>query len=498
MADASRSGSENDSLLDLYGHAISAPESIERRDPTSQQPTLPQADPLFTLEDEDPERSRWIHRDKLALIESHELQEAGIKLPRHSSLHGRSGSRSRSRKSHSRGASRDLPVAGNQEQEHELLPRREGKRPRTRSPQKQHQDLERPLADIPDYDLRMPEEIASDSSPVYRQQGLRSSSSRIPLPTSTAVPIPQEHRERHTPLPRSRGASGSWPAGDEDGVGYNKLRRRSQSVGSAVLLDGDEPLKSNGASNGVDHVLNIESPISISKQHTVETKATPSNHARKASATLRNVTEPQKARVASTTPRSSPASLPRSRSGLEPRPATAVNRLEGDAPWIADMYKPDPRLPPDQQLVPTHAKRLQQKQIEEEAKSNASTPPQISDFNPVAVHTQNGLRPPSPSVARSPRDLNEKSPAENQAGWPLNVSPKPSMTNANGNANSNGGGNSPGGASDHAGYSTIPKVRSTPTIGSAPSPKLDQQPMRREIEKQVKEKEPSCACCIVM
>ena len=498
MADASRSGSENDSLLDLYGHPISASESMERRDRTSPHHTLPQADPLFTLEDEDPERSRWIHRDKLAMIESHELQEAGIKLPRHSSLHGRSGSRSRSRKSHSRGPSRDLPGAGNQEQEHELLPRREGKRPRTRSPQKQQQEPEMALAEIPDYDLRTPEEIASDSSPGYRQQGLRSSSSRIPLPTSTAMPIPQEHRERHTPLPRSRGASGSWPSGDEDGVGYNKLRRRSQSVGSPVLLDGDETQKSNGTSNGVNLPLNIESPMSVSKQHNAETKVTPPNHARKGSATLRNVSEPQKARAGPTTPRSSPASLPRSRSGIEPRPATAITRLEGDAPWIADMYKPDPRLPPDQQLVPTHAKRLQQKQLEEEAKSNVSTPPQNSDFNPVAVHTQNGLQPPSPSVARSPRDLNEKSPAENQAGWPLNVSPKPSMTNANGSANGNGGGSSPGGASDHAGYSTIPKVRSTPPIGSAPSPKLDQQPMRREIEKQVKEKEPSCGCCIVM
>ena len=498
MADASRSGSENDSLLDLYGHPISVAESMERRDRTSPQPTLPQADPLFTLEDEDPERSRWIHRDKLAMIESHELQEAGITLPRHSSLHGRSGSRSRSKKSHSRGPSRDLPVAGNQEQEHELLPRREGKRPRTRSPQKQQQEAEMAVADIPDYDLRTPEEIASDSSPVYRQQGLRSSSSRIPLSTSTAMPIPQEHRERHTPLPRMRGASGSWPSGDEDGVVYNKLRRRSQSVGSQILLDGEEPLKSNGTSNGINHVSNADSPMSISKQHTAETKVTPSNHARKASATLRNVSEPQKARVASTTSRSSPALQPKSRSGVESRPATAIDRLEGEAPWIADMYKPDPRLPPDQQLVPTHAKRLQQKQLEEEAKANASTPPRSLDFNPVAVHTQNGLQPPSPSVARSPRDLNEKSPAENQAGWPLNVSPKPSIANVNGSTNSNRGGNSPSGASDHAGYSTIPKVRSTPPIESTPSPKLDQQPMRREIEKQVKEKEPSCGCCIVM
>jgi len=33
-------------------------------------------------------------------------------------------------------------------------------------------------------------------------------------------------------------------------------------------------------------------------------------------------------------------------------------RPEGDAPWLAEMYKPDPRLPQEEQIIPTHAKRL--------------------------------------------------------------------------------------------------------------------------------------------
>jgi len=33
------------------------------------------------------------------------------------------------------------------------------------------------------------------------------------------------------------------------------------------------------------------------------------------------------------------------------------------------MYKPDPRLPPDQQMLPTHAKRLAQEQWEKEGKT---------------------------------------------------------------------------------------------------------------------------------
>lgn len=503
LADASRSGSENDSLLDLYGHPISTAGTMERRERTPPQPALPQADTLFTLEDEDPERSRWIHRDKLALIESHELQEAGIKLPRNSSLRGRSGSKSKGRKSHSRGASRDLPIAGRHEQEREVLPAREGRRQRDESPQKQQQEqIEATSTDMAEFDLRTPEEVASDpySSPMYRQQGLRSSSSRIPLPKSSPMPIPQEHRERHTPLPRTRGASGTWASGDEDRIGYNKLRRRSQSVGSQVLLDDGEPLNFNGTPNKVTNDSNTPSPYtSPSKQRIGETKVASSNNARKASAALRNVSEPQKSRATSTTPGASPANRPKSRSGLEPRPATAVKRPEGEAPWIADMYKPDPRLPPDQQLIPTHAKRLQQKQLGQQTKVDASTPPPKRDFDPLAVHTQNGLQPPSPSIARSPRDLNEKSPAENQAGWPLNVSPKESVT-ISGSPNGNGGGNSPGAASDHAGYSTIPKVKNTPPTGSAPTLKPDQQPMRREMEQKVKEKEKEkgCGCCVVM
>ena len=499
VADVSRSGSENDSIFDLYGHPISASESVERRENSPPQPALPQPDPLFTLEDEDPERSRWIHRDKLALIESHELQEAGIKLPRHSSLRGRSNSRSKSRKLHSRGPSRDLPASGGQEQAQDSLPAKGGKRQRTRSPQKKQQDEEVPHLSAAELDLRTPEDIASDpfTNQMYRQQGLRSSSSRIPLPTSSPMPIPQEHRERHTPLPRTRGTSGNWTLGDEDGIRYNQLRRRSQSVGSQILLDDGEPLNFHGTANGVSKDSSSQSPSTSPSTQRLGGKVVQSSHARKASAALRNVSEPQ-GRTTSTTSRSSPATRPKSRSGLEPRPATAINRPEGEAPWLADMYKPDPRLPQDEQLIPTHAKRLQQKALEEQAKANASTPPKRRDFSPVAVHTQNGLQPPSPAVARSPRDLNEKSPAENQAGWPLNGSPKPSMTNSSVSVGNNEGKNSPGGVNDHAGYRTIPKVRSTPPIGSAPSPKPDTQPMRREMEEKLKEKEKGCGCCLVM
>ena len=489
IATTSRSGSENDSLLDLYGQPISAAESMERRERTPPQPPLPQpySEPLYKFEGEDPDGSRWIHRDKLAEIEKNELQEAGIKLPRQSSLRSRSNSRSRGRKSHSRGPSRDLPVSNGQVQPYESLPSHDSKRQRTRSPQKQQLEEDDPAPLEPaDFDLRTPEEIADDplANQMYRQQGLRSSSSRIPLPTSSPMPIPQEHRERHTPLPRTRGASGNWPSCDEDGIGYNRLRLRSQSVGSQVLLDDGDSVNITSTPNAVADLKNA-SPSSSPSKRVTNTKTVPSAHARKASATLRNVSGSQKA--------ASPATRPKSRSGLEPRPATAINRPEGEAPWVADMDQPDPRLPPDQQLIPTHAKRLQQKQLEEQA--NGLTPPK-REFSPVAVHTQNGLQLPSPAVTRSLRDLNEKSPAENQAGWPLKVSPKPSMNNVNGSTGGNAGNISPNGASDHGGYRTIPKVQNPPPVAASPKP--DSQPIRREIEEKVRENDKGCGCCVIM
>jgi len=48
------------------------------------------------------------------------------------------------------------------------------------------------------------------------------------------------------------------------------------------------------------------------------------------------------------------------------RPRTAVHRPEGDPPWLASMYAPDPRLPPEQQMLPTHAKRMAREQWEKD------------------------------------------------------------------------------------------------------------------------------------
>lgn len=466
LSDVSRSGSEPDSLLDLYGHPRSRVGSGDHVDRTDAKETL-------YLDDEDPEHSRWIHRDKLALIESHEMQEAGIKMSRIGSSNSKSnGPTEHSLHNEERGHRQDLYDA------------EEGKQSKLRSSSPQ-QEPEENQDHVIQFDLRTLEEIATaphsahNSPPAYRHQGLRSSSSRIPLPKSSPVPIPHEHIARNTPLNRTRGASGNWSAGDEDSISYNKIRSRSHSVGSQVLLDDGEQLD--------------ETPsTSPSKRTAVKTGQASSGGARKATSALRNASDSSKPRTASTTYRSSPGQRPKSRSGLESRPATAINRPEGDPPWLATMYKPDPRLPPDQQLLPTHAKRLQQ---EKQEKDGILAPTLDEDANHITIHNQDELQPSTagnnPETPTAGDNLESSTSGnnseaqgvpENESSWPLKTSP----------AKENG---SPGlGGTEHGGYSTIPKVQSPPPISTAASPKPAQQPKEEE---QVP-KERGCGCCVVM
>lgn len=423
----------------------------------------------FYFDDEDPEHSRWIHRDKLALIESHEMQEAGIKLPRSGRATSKSnGTRAPLReplREPSREQSRDR--YGNGPQDHEV----DIEGTKFQRPLKNDDESERKSGDIPGPEILKSETsieplFSTTNSPIiYRQQGMRSSSSRIPVPKSIPLPLPQGITDRHALSQRKRGASGNWGGGDEEGIFYGKTRSRSQSVGSQVLLD-DGDL--------------VESPSASPTKHQAG-KGGPSpstGNARKATNALRNASDPQKSRpTPSTTYKPPPSQRPKSRSGLEPRPATAVNRPEGDPPWLATMYKPDPRLPPEQQLLPTHAKRMQQ----ERKTGSGST--FDGDFGPLAAHTHDGLQILPPSSLPAEKDEMEK-PATPEPGWPLKSLPN----------KENG---SPGTAgTDHGGYSTIPKVQSSPNpaAGVGSTPRVTQQLQQQQPGKASR----GCPCCVVM
>ena len=472
-SDLSRSGSEPDSLLDLYGRPRSHVDNADRSKKIDNQEKL-------LIDDEDPEQSRWIHRDKLALIESHEMQEAGIQVPRLP----RSSSKSNRKKGHTRQqsherSSSEVPlhnVEAETDQSQRLSNGHGG---------------EQTLEGEPSFDFRTSDEIAQEAYstaitlPVHRQPGTRSSSSRIPLPKSSPMPIPQEHIDRNTPLTRTRGASENWSTGDDDGMGYNKGRSRSHSVGSQVLLEDGQPL-SDAPNPAVSHGNHGSPSTSPTKRLGVKSGQVTSSGARKATVALRNVSDPQKTRNASNTYRSSPSQRPKSRSGLESRPATAVNRPEGDPPWLATMYKPDPRLPPDQQILPTHAKRMQQE------KDGTSGHPS-GEFISSAEQAENRLHPKSPSPLNS--DVNGKfDEVDGEPGWPLRELP---ATRADGSSDPAGT------AEQHAGYSTIPKVQNTPPLGQAaeaaasgsqPAPQLSTAKPGDKSEKTSR----YCGCCVLM
>lgn len=429
------------------------------------------------FDDEDSERSRWIHRDKLAKIESQELQQAGYQLPPQYGTASRLDA----------GRERSLDGYGNDmngdHSEHYQVGRVE-KRQRVASPIPAYEEDYDEQA--PNFDPRTPEEVAADPyeegepPQMYRQTGLRASSSRIPLSTSSPMPIPQDYIERNTPLPRKRGYSGGWSGGDEDGLMYSKTRSRSYSVGSQILLDDAE--RHNGTPTPASR------PVSRSMAQTSPGKAklpgkpAPVSGARKISAANRIASGQQNPRSQSSANRSSPSQRPGTRSG-ESRPTSAINRPEGDPPWLATMYKPDPRLPPDQQLLPTHAKRLQQEQWEKEGKYGSTFD---KEFTPLAIHTHKGLQPPLPAAADPQPERKE----EERTAWPLRTTlMSPTLSNSR-----------PGtGGTEHGGYSTIPRVQSTPPPGSVQSPKKVQHPTRmQDLPKEEGRKKDGCGCCIVM
>lgn len=467
----SKSTSEPDSLIDMYKmpntRSNSKVDLSEKRGNNTD--TGPHEDDL---------NNKWIHRDKLAKIESEELQAAGINLATTRRPMSKSGNRRAPSRNNSTGTTNGVE---------EPIPQspQEAKRRRPSSPVVEDTEEE---PEHMNWDLRTSEEIAAEaaeekqSSQMYSMPTIRKSGSRIPVFTSSPLPIHRGDIERSEPLPRKRNASG---AGDDDDR-YGSSRSRANSIGSQVLLDDYETIEPPmptlvstpsrpGTSNGLS-----SSPTKASKGSKVGN--TPGSGTRKASApastSSNRKASGQKPRTTSNN--NSPANRPTTRSGDQDRPKTAVNRPEGDPPWLATMYKPDPRLPPDQQIIPTHARRQQQAMWD-----NTGAVPTTYDrnFSPLAVHTADGLKP-SPTPPRSP----EKKSNSPDLGLRQVPSATPSRPGTSG------------------GYSTMPTVKPQ-TQNQAPSPLMTQnqvperirQPMLPdEDEKNDGKKKGGCGCCIVM
>ncbi|KAI9812190.1 MAG: hypothetical protein M1827_004856 [Pycnora praestabilis] len=436
--------SEADRAFDVYGNPSSrgsgnASMEQEEQDNLTRSPQTVQ-DGL--------ESSRWIHRDKLAQIESQEMQQAGFHIRRKSESRSRSSRRDRSQDEYATGAGE-----GERSETHNLV--QSEKRQRVASPVPsglQDRNESGPM----EYDLRPPEERASeqqndkDQYTQLRQPRRKASISRLPLPKSSSIPIPVDYIERNTPTPIN--------GVDKERISYNRPQSRSHSVGSQMLLDdGGEPKVT------AQSLSNQNSPQGSPIRARTPGKTVPASN-RKVS-TTRAVSGQQKPRTSSGTYRNSPGQRPRTTSS-EMRPATSINRPEGDPPWLATMYKPDPMLPPDQQLLPTHAKRLQQEQWEKEGKGGS-----VYDRhgNPLNVYEN-----PNPQL--KVQSLEIPAVKEEDGTWPLRSPRSPS--------------------SEHGGYKTMPTVQKS-SPAPAPSSKPI-RPIRVQDPPEAKEKKGGCTCCIIM
>ncbi|ELR05292.1 hypothetical protein VC83_08245 [Pseudogymnoascus destructans] len=411
--------SPSDSLVDLYssGPGKSAANGVDHSERGREENSG------ASYHEDDP---GWIHRDKLARIESRELQAAGIILPR---------TRAYSR----RNRSRDTSATGLHRNEQHPV-----KQQRVESPTAE--ELE---DDDSGWDPRTPEEIAADANPSYRGYGsLSKGSSKIPLALTSPAPIPWEYLERDAPIQRSRSAV--W-GGEDDSIANPLPRAKASS---------EEPLFQPTPTTTPSAPKRFASTDSSPKK---SANATPTN--RKMSATS----------VTSKPPLTQQTQKQKGRSGSNSRPTTRSGEIktpEGDPPWLASMYKPDPRLPPDQQLLPTVARRLQQEQWEKEGKFGNVYD---RDFRPL---NDDEIKMPE-AAAVAPEEQPEAK-QEELPQWPLRKarSPEPSHSGTS------------------SGYSTMPRIQNAPP-SRIQSPMLAQFPVHG-FQPEVPEKNKGCGCCVVM
>ncbi|RMD42065.1 hypothetical protein DV735_g3069, partial [Chaetothyriales sp. CBS 134920] len=431
---------------------------------------------MWRPDEDDPEG--WIHRDKLARIESEELQAAGIGL----------ATRRQYGKSGWRGSSRDRKAD-------DTFERREDKTPRLAESPLTEEEGERM-----NWDLRSADEVAAEpinAAQPGSQSALKKGGSRIPVLTSSPHPIPPERLERDTPLPRKRTISNSMSP--DEAAWVDKKHARKSSSASQTALDTAEgastPAGRSSTGSKSASPLKQRAPLdpSSASGSPSSNKLTPTP-ASKALVEQKNDSgqNPAGAGGAGAGPAGQRSQI---RAQEPERPRTAVNRPEGDPPWLATMYKPDPRLPPDQQIIPTHARLQQAAQWEAEG---AVPKTYDRNFVPLAVHDAETLVRPAPTPSSPAQDSRERT--GQQGAWPLKSS---------GNSkNANDGRPGTGGSSIGA-YTTMPKVVNVPSAqhsslsGSRPTPPVRLQESGAQGRRGEKEEDDGmvkkgCGCCAVI
>jgi hypothetical protein len=161
------------------------------------------------------------------------------------------------------------------------------------------------------------------------------------------------------------------------------------------------------------------------------------------------------------------------------------------------MYKPDPRLPPDQQMLPTHAKRAIQGGSDSADEAEQSYPLNIDSLSDEELAKMGAL--PSPE---STKKTGTMTPTQQGTGslpppWPL-ASIKSDTRSQTGSTKGTTGG-----------YTITPKIAPPIAPPKAPKPQADQYQASNTAnagvqrvpdldEKEDGKKKKKLACCIVM
>ena len=174
-----------------------------------------------------------------------------------------------------------------------------------------------------------PEDMQTSDEPTYLQQQRSSwlgrrdiTPSKIPIFHASPKPIPMEYIFRSAPLHRSP----SQPMDEIIDDSYNLKRVRSES-----LLD----------SNNL----------------------TPSRNNSPTKRKYSTLPRPRSRSLSSMRPHNTPRSAS---SKYTPSPGKRPPSAKGEPPWIQHTFSPSPYLPPEEQLIPTVAKRMEQERLERE------------------------------------------------------------------------------------------------------------------------------------
>lgn len=376
----------------------------------------------------------WIHRDKLAKIESQELQQWGIQLPATKQRKGagsRAGSRASSR--HRQRADEYMDVSDPEaDREREYGQRSnantpDGKMYLSNESDTAEDEYGRPLqyttepeelghpsdhdngdhndeyGDVEDDD-RYPNGLSSFneynrgiSTPTGQDyvslplsapgsgptspsgNGARKGSSKIPVPSLSRLPVPATASLNDRPNTSSRVRANTTSSTD---ALTGRTRSRHNSSNQRVnTAESNTSVSASGGSRGSNSTSTSPEPPKEANG-----KASRGRNGRPLSTGSVPPKVQQQLKQASANARANRDSNSRSSGGggaSARRPQTKTKRRPsttraqpnkdrepmGDPPWLASSFRPDPRLPPEQQILPTHAKKMLQEQWEKEGKT---------------------------------------------------------------------------------------------------------------------------------